>query len=521
MAAPEPGTTLAGKYVVERVLGVGGMGVVVAARHIQLDQKVAIKYLLPDALANPEVVERFGREARAAAKIRGEHVARVIDVGNFDDGAPFMVLEYLEGENLEELLERRGPLPIAEAVGYVLETCEALAEAHSAGVVHRDLKPANLFLARQPDRRSIVKVLDFGISKLVDPSGNGITKTSSIMGTPYYMSPEQLIASKGVDARSDIWALGVILYELITNRKPFGGESIAEIIGGILQNEPERVSVLRSDVTLDFELCIARCLASKPANRHASVGELALALAPFAAIDQRSTIEKIARVLGDSLAPPRDVSAPDEAAPASLVIDPAPPSGFASTAIVDSAPRATSDEVVATGAAVATKPPAATAAPAVAAVTAHAVASGVDPTPAKRSPILMIAVAVALAAAAMGAFWGMHSSSTTKTPTAHDPVGVPSTVISASASASAATAATPPSTVASTSLLPLAVDPPVADAAVGSAVPQATSRRETPPGGSTSRITPRPSASQATAASAPPVTPPASAAKNPLQMGIK
>jgi serine/threonine-protein kinase len=316
MSAPEPGTLLAGKYMVERVLGVGGMGVVVAARHIQLDQKVAIKYLLPDALANAEVVERFAREAQAAAKIRGEHVARIIDVGKFDDGAPFMVLEYLEGQNLEELLEQRGPLPYTEAVGYMLETCEALAEAHAAGIVHRDLKPANLFLALQPDRRSIVKVLDFGISKLADASGHGITKTSTVMGTPYYMSPEQLVASKAVDARSDIWSLGVILHELLTNRRPFDGETLAEIVGGILQNQPDRIASLRNDVPLDLELCISKCLASKPDQRHASVGAFAVALAPFAPPEQRSSVEKIARVLGASLAPPGLASEALPAAPA-------------------------------------------------------------------------------------------------------------------------------------------------------------------------------------------------------------
>ena len=336
MAAPEPGTTLAGKYVIERVLGVGGMGVVVAARHIDLDQRVAIKYLLPETLANPEIVERFAREARAAAKIKGEHVARVLDVGRFDDGAPFMVLEYLEGEDLSQLLERSGPLPIADAVGYVLEACEALAEAHAAGVVHRDLKPANLFLARRPDRRSIVKVLDFGISKVVDPSGHALTSTATVMGTPHYMSPEQLKASKHVDARSDIWALGVILFELLSNRKPFVGDTLAEIIGAILTNEPERLSSLRADVSLDLELAIARCLRDKAEERHASVKELAVALAPFASLAQQETVEKIARVLGASLRPSASGesalvdlgSAPMLAAPA------APSSGFDQTAIV-------------------------------------------------------------------------------------------------------------------------------------------------------------------------------------------
>src|SRR5271165_3220466 len=215
------GDILAGKYRIEKVLGAGGMGVVVAARHLDLDQRVAIKCLLSHTRTVPEIVERFTREARAAAKIQGEHVARVIDVGRFDDGTPFMVMEHLRGNDLADELAKSGPLPVTDAVRYLLETCEALAQAHALRIVHRDLKPANLFLAAQPGRRAIIKVLDFGISKVIDPSGGALTKTASIMGTPYYMSPEQLLSSKSVDERSDIWALGIILYELLVGRPPF------------------------------------------------------------------------------------------------------------------------------------------------------------------------------------------------------------------------------------------------------------------------------------------------------------
>src|SRR5262245_30981682 len=192
----KPGDVLAGKYLVERVLGVGGMGVVVAATHTQLDQRVAIKFLLPSMLSNREVVERFQREARAAAKIKSEHVVRVSDVGTLDSGIPYIVMEFLEGGDLGELLSRRGILPIPLAIDYLLEACEALAEAHAAGIVHRDLKPANLFLARRTDETDIVKVLDFGISKqhtgdalMASPS---LTKTTDVFGSPTYMSPEQL-----------------------------------------------------------------------------------------------------------------------------------------------------------------------------------------------------------------------------------------------------------------------------------------------------------------------------------------
>src|SRR5436190_529266 len=296
-SAPEPGTVLAGKYRVEQVLGVGGMGAVVAAHHMQLDQKVAIKYLLPEAMKNPEVVERFAREARSAAKIRGEHVARVIDVGQFDDGAPYMIMEYLEGSDLAKVLEKNGPLKFEDAVRYLLETCEALAEAHAAKIVHRDLKPANLFLAKQPDKRSIIKVLDFGISKVGDTAPSAaLTKTSALMGTAFYMSPEQMTAPKSVDHRSDIWSLGVILYELLAGRPPFPGETVAEIIAGILTNQPESLRKYRNDVPSGLKTVVDTCMQSKAADRYSSVAALAKALGPFAAPPDRMSIDVTARV---------------------------------------------------------------------------------------------------------------------------------------------------------------------------------------------------------------------------------
>src|SRR5258706_970099 len=234
------GEVLAGKYRIERVLGLGGMGIVVAARHVQLDQHVALKFLLPEALANKDVVQRFAREARAAAKIQSEHVARVIDVGTLDTGSPYMVMEYLEGSDLAHILQERGRLPFYEPVDYVLQACEAIAEAHAAGIVHRDLKPANLFLARRTNGRSIVKVLDFGISKVTKGSQDdlSLTKTTSLVGSPLYMSPEQMTSARLTDTRSDIWALGVILYELVSGHTPFTAESVTGIVAAILPNEP-------------------------------------------------------------------------------------------------------------------------------------------------------------------------------------------------------------------------------------------------------------------------------------------
>jgi tRNA A-37 threonylcarbamoyl transferase component Bud32 len=310
MTAPvQQGDILAGKYRVERVLGVGGMGVVVAATHLDLDQKVALKFLLPAALAHPEMVERFAREARTVAKIRSQHVVRVIDTGKMEDGTPFMVMEYLEGKDLSELLlecETAGThLPLEAAVDHVLEACEAMAEAHAAGIVHRDLKPANLFLARQADRRSIVKVLDFGISKLVDPASQQLTRTATMMGSAHYMSPEQLTSSKHVDARADIWALGVILYELVAGERPYEAETMPEIVARILGNTPRPLAELRPEVPPALAATIARCLASAPDQRFASVAELATALAPFASDVARAEggVNRISRVLGPSVRP--------------------------------------------------------------------------------------------------------------------------------------------------------------------------------------------------------------------------
>jgi eukaryotic-like serine/threonine-protein kinase len=296
------GTTLAGKYLVEGVLGRGGMGIVVAARHIELDQRVAIKCLLPEAMAMAGVVERFAREARAAVKIHGEHVARVLDVGRLEDGTPFMVMEYLEGHDLAHELAERGALPVEEAVRYVLETCEAVVQAHKLRIVHRDLKPSNLFLAETPGRGPIVKVLDFGISKVSDKDSAGLTKTASVMGTAYYMSPEQLLSSKNVDERADIWSLGVILYELACGDIPFGGESAPEVIAKILQNAPPPPRELRPDLPPALEATILRCMRTKPEDRFANVAELAGALAPFASAGDRESVVAIARVLG--LPPP-------------------------------------------------------------------------------------------------------------------------------------------------------------------------------------------------------------------------
>jgi len=295
-----PGDVLADKYRVERVLGAGGMGVVVAATHLELQEKVAVKFLHPEAIESPEAAARFLREARVAVKIRSENVARVIDVGRLENGAPYMVMEYLEGEDLAAQL-LRGALPIDTAVDYVIQACSAMAEAHKVGVVHRDLKPANLYVVRRSDGSPVIKVLDFGISKLSVPdlSDAGLTKTSTMMGSPYYMSPEQMRSARDVDVRTDVWALGVILFELLTAQNAFGGTTLPELIANIMTVGPRALRELRSDVPEGLARVVYRCLEKEPAQRFQNVADLAQALVPYAlGRDAQITVERLSRVVG-------------------------------------------------------------------------------------------------------------------------------------------------------------------------------------------------------------------------------
>jgi len=311
------GQILAGKFRIERVLGQGGMGVVVAATHLQLDERVALKFLLPEALLNPEAVERFAREARAAVKIKSEHVARVSDVGTLESGSPYMVMEYLHGEDLAAWVRRHGAMPVADAVEFLLQACEAIAEAHALGIVHRDLKPANLFVTHRVDGSPCIKVLDFGISKVTLPGATpefGMTKTSTVMGSPLYMSPEQMSSSRNVDMRTDIWALGVILYESLTGRVPFEAETMPQLCGMILQDPPRPLQELRPDLPPALQHAVLRCLEKNRDQRFNNVAELAHALAPFGRHAAQRSAERISRVLGAAGFP----SAPPAVAASSL-----------------------------------------------------------------------------------------------------------------------------------------------------------------------------------------------------------
>jgi serine/threonine-protein kinase len=298
---PRPGDTLAGKYVVEGLCGRGGLAVVLSAMHAGLAQRVAIKMLLPEWAGDGEVVQRFVREGRAATRIKSEHVVRVFDVDTLDNGAPYLVLEYLEGHNLDDVVAMWGPLPVDTAIDWILQAVEAIAEAHSYGIIHRDLKPANLFLTQRADTSACIKVIDFGLSKLTDPRMSGdsakLTRPTDVMGSPHYMAPEQLRSACDADARADLWALGAVLHELLTGQPPFRGATMPELCATVLTAPPPRVSAVREDVPPEIEEAVMRCLEKDPCARFSSAAEMARALAPFGTDLARRSCARIERVL--------------------------------------------------------------------------------------------------------------------------------------------------------------------------------------------------------------------------------
>jgi serine/threonine protein kinase len=284
---PEPGTILAGKYRVDGVLGQGGMGVVLAATHVTLNKLVALKLMRPDLAVDKGASQRFVREARAASLLRSEHIVRVIDLDTLADGSPYIAMEYLEGEDLGAVLVRAGAISAHEAATYIVQVCEAIAEAHAANIVHRDLKPANLFLTRRANT-PCVKVLDFGVSKIIagGPLVDDVasTDTKSLVGSPHYMAPEQLISAKSVDPRTDVWALGCILFELVSGRSPFNtGGALAQVLASILRDNAPSLRDLCPSLPDGFVAVVERCLEKDPSRRFQRVDELAAALVPFTA----------------------------------------------------------------------------------------------------------------------------------------------------------------------------------------------------------------------------------------------
>jgi serine/threonine-protein kinase len=299
------GQLIAGKYRIDHLVGERGTGVVMAAEHLALRQYVAIKVLRTSA--TPEHVERFFREARAAASIASDHVVRVMDLDRLDTGEPYIVMELLEGKTLAALLDADGPMPVAQAVDYVMHACEAVGKAHAAGIVHRELKPANLFLTKDERGGPCVKVLDFGICKLAAGDAGGpsgwLTGASALLGSPAHMAPEQWASASDVDARTDVWALGTILYELMAARAAFAGEDLAAICNAVQHHDPVALRSLRVDIPLALESVIMGCLAKRPEFRPATAASLGLAISPWATAVGHAVLDEIGKLTADPSRP--------------------------------------------------------------------------------------------------------------------------------------------------------------------------------------------------------------------------
>jgi serine/threonine-protein kinase len=300
-AVPGRGALVQGRYLVTGELGRGGMGVVLAAHDEMLGRDVALKVVLPRMTRSVEIVERFTNEARSLARLESRHVVRVLDFGTISEplasaGLPFMVLELLRGEDLFSVAAREGGLSPGRVVSYMLQACSGLAVAHSLGIVHRDLKPENLFLAIEPDGGECLKVLDFGIARS-HSRPRPLTRGKVGVGSPGYMSPEQVEGSAHVDARSDIWTLGVVMYELLSHRSAFSGETPQSLCLQILNSPVEPLAHLRPDLPAALVYVVERCMERDPARRFQNVAELAEALAPLHEASPPSDAERVRRVL--------------------------------------------------------------------------------------------------------------------------------------------------------------------------------------------------------------------------------
>lgn len=333
----EPGELIAGKYRVERTIGQGGMGVVLAARHLGLDEMVAVKLIRAERVGASDALARFEREARAVARLKSEHVARVFDVDRLPEGDPYMVMELIDGADLHAIVKERGALPPHEAAELIMQACEGLAEAHALGMVHRDLKLKNLFLTQRRDGRPLVKVIDFGVVKILNGTSDDsatrinheevttpnvgvdeaqLTGTSMLVGSVHYMAPEQIRASNNVDSRADVWSLGVCLFALLTNQLPFDGKSLIEICAAIQARPVPDVRTHVPSIPPELAAIVTRALEKDVRRRYADVGELALALTPFSR--DHAAVARIATILesatgtssGVSKGPSRVTAAP-------------------------------------------------------------------------------------------------------------------------------------------------------------------------------------------------------------------
>ena len=456
--APREGEVVGGRYRVMRVIGRGGMGAVVAAEHVTLGEAIAIKFLHPKLARDSASVERFFREAKAATRIKSEHVVRVLDVGQTEAGIPFIVMELLRGADLGQVLGR-GPLAVSDAVDFLLQAGEALAEAHAAGIVHRDLKPSNLWLSARPDGSPLVKVLDFGISKLSAhaPGDPKLTETQSTFGSPTYMSPEQIRSAKKVDHRTDVWALGVVLHELLTGKLPFEADTVSGVLAAVSADPPIPLRALRPDAPPEVEAAILACLQKDVSRRCGSVAELAALLAPFASQHGKISADRISRIGGPSMS----------------LLPPAASSGSFS----------------------------------VGGVTQGTFSTAAPRPAARKSPLFGVALGMGLALVLVGLFFGARSLLVRPSgPVAGAPTGSPSASAPFGAAVPHGTVAAPSTSVA----LVVAPTAPAPTGTVASAAPSATAKlgkvRPTP------QTPPAPPApSQATppppSAPVPPVTP--------------
>ena len=308
-----PGAIIGGKYRIDGFLGSGGMGVVLSATHLDLDAPVAIKIVRDDFAANEAIVSRLLFEARAVARMQSVHVVRVLDVARLPNGAPYVVMEKLRGADMAALLEQRTTIPPAEAIGYLLQACEGLSEAHGLGIVHRDLKPENLFLALTPEG-VVLKILDFGISKNISAAREGrrttLTKGGAAIGSPSYMAPEQIRAEPNLDARADIWSLGTILFELLTGRCPFEAETVAQMYQKVLTEAAPSLLDFVPDAPVELNTIIRLCLQKDPSDRFQTVQELVMALRCLArpAIAPRPRMQSGVEVIAASPSSPPGVS---------------------------------------------------------------------------------------------------------------------------------------------------------------------------------------------------------------------
>lgn len=314
---PRIGMRIADRYIVTRLIGHGGMGSVYEAKHATIQRRFAIKFLLPEFARNREVLRRFENEAKAAGRLEHIHIAAVTDFGHADDGSPYLVMEYLPGQDCATQLAKSGAFSVARATHVIYQACLGLSVAHRAGIIHRDIKPENLFLLRTDDGEDIVKLLDFGIAKLRNSDSSAMTASGVTMGTIFYMSPEQIRDSGKVDQRSDVWALGVLLYELLANQRPFGGQNVTEAMYQIVHAEPQRIESLRSDVPLALASAVHRALEKDPARRTATPDELAEQIRPFT---NRPSLRASPPdpALDDTVASPGDRASPRRASTSQL-----------------------------------------------------------------------------------------------------------------------------------------------------------------------------------------------------------